>query len=630
MVACAVANSDERAKSRTRSGGSAALEEAALSWSAGRVADLLPTPEPPEKIRLSLGYNASFDPSYRQWLRDFHQREGAAARALPVHGPVISVVVPVYRPKLWYFQACVESVTAQHYQDWELCICNDASDDPKLSAMLAELAKLEARVKVVERPENGGISRTTNDALDLASGQWVALLDHDDVLDLDALGEVAAAIEADTDTDIVYSDEDKMYGADALEIPRLASPHFKPDWAPDLLLTYPYLGHLLVIRRSLLQEIGQFRPEFDGSQDYDVMLRATERARRVTHVPKVLYHWRVVAGSAAGDPTAKPWAHLASRRVLEDALIRRRIDGVVDDGPGPGWYHVRRRIRGRPSVAVIIPFRDQAEMTTQCLSSLPVAPGYENFEVVLVDNGSTEPEVRALRRHWQGQGIHVIDYPGTFNWSAMNNLAVSSTDADLLLFMNNDIEATKPGWLHALVELAQDEDVGAVGAHLVYPDGVVQHAGVTLGLGGVAGHLFSGLPGGSAGYMSWAQVVRPCSAVTGACLMSRREVFHEVGAFDESLAVAFNDIDYCLRLGDAGYHVLYTPHADLVHHESSSRGISGFICDAQHLLRTWDRARFLNDPFYNPNLSLTNSWCGLRSVDEVAQWESQMDGLTDD
>jgi GT2 family glycosyltransferase len=616
-----VPNADDRSTSRARPLDQAS-EESALCWSADRLVELLPLPDPPQRVCLPWGLDAWHDPSYQRWLRQSSRRDDERAGNAG-DGPLISVVVPVYRPKLWFFKACVDSVKAQRYQRWELCMCDDASGDPQLRAMLNELAGSDQRIKVVSRAENGGISLATNDALGLASGEFVALLDHDDVLEPGALAEVAAAIEAETD--VLYSDEDKIDDEeDPLDTPRLFCPHFKPDWSPDLLLNNPYMGHLLVIRRELLQQIGGFRSEYDGSQDYDVMLRATERARQVTHVPKVLYHWRAVPGSAADDLSAKPWAHAASRRALEEAVRRRGIDAVVEDGSGPGSYHVRRRVRGNPSVTIVIPFRDQAQMTAQCLSSLDIAPGYENFEVLLVDNGSTEPEVRALRSRWNQQGVRVLDYPDTFNWSAINNMAAANCDSEILLFMNNDIEATQPRWLLSMVELAQREDVGAVGARLLYPDGVIQHAGVTLGLGLVAAHLFAGMPVGAASYMGRDLLVRDCNAVTGACMMSRRAVFEEVGGFDESLEVAFNDVDYCLRLQQAGYHVLYTPHAELVHHESASRGISGFLHDIRHLLRRWDREVFLNDPFYNPNLSLVGSWCGLRKAEEVPAWEHHM------
>ena len=543
----------------------------ALRWTVERLAETLVQPEPEERS-LTWGTDAGGDRvAYRSWLSEIARRKeqtaGGDAR-LPAEGPLLSVLVPVYRPEIWYLNACIESVRGQRYRNWELCLCDDASGDEGVTSVLARFSSADHRIKVVVHDTNGGISKASNSALAIAKGEYVAMLDHDDALDPDALSEIAAALEAHPDAEVLYTDNDKMDGED-----RRFDPHFKTDWAPDLLLSFPYLGHLLVVRRDLLEKIGGFRPEFDGSQDYDLMLRVTETARRVVHVPKVLYHWRVVAGSAAGDEAAKPWAHDTSRRVLEDALRRRGIDGTVEDGEFRGWYHVRRRIAGRPSVAVVIPFRDQASLTARCLASLGAAPGYDAFEFVLVDNGSVEPETVALRARIERLGIRVLQYPGTFNWSAINNYAARESRSDLLLFMNNDIEARREGWLHALVELAQLPEVGAVGTRLAYPDGVLQHAGVVLGMAGIAGHIFTGLPAGWHGYFGWDAVVRPFSAVTGACMMSRRALFEEIGEFDEDFTVAYGDVDYCMRLVDSGYRCLYTPHAELVHHESVSRGV---------------------------------------------------------
>jgi GT2 family glycosyltransferase len=358
------------------------------------------------------------------------------------------------------------------------------------------------------------------------------------------------------------------------------------------------------------------------------MLRATEVARRVVHIPKVLYHWRVVAGSAAGDTEAKPWAHLASRRALEDAVSRRGIDGVVEAGPFPGAYHVRRKVHGSPTVSVIIPFRDQAALTVACLGSLDQDPGYGITEVVLIDNGSTEPETRAMRRQMERRpATRVLDYPGPFNWAAINNFAAATCQTDMLLFLNNDIEATSPGWLHALVEVGQRPEIGAVGARLVYPDGKLQHAGVVLGMGGVASHIFIGMPKGTRGYFSWDRVVRGYSAVTAACMLVRRRVFEELGGFDEAFAVAFNDVDFCIRLGQAGFRLVYTPHAELTHYESVSRGLSGFARDYRAFLPRWMDLLRRGDPCYNPNLGRLQPWCPLRPPGEDEEWLSLVTGL---
>jgi GT2 family glycosyltransferase len=599
---------------------------AALGWMSDKFTESAPLPAVSTKVPDPWGPHAAlFAPAYWHWIHLHNQQraEGVDVQQLPTDGPLLSVVVPVYRPSLWYFRECVQSVIDQTYQHWELCLCDDGSGDPELTAAMEDMAAGDARIKVMALEQNGGISRATNKALAAATGEFIVLLDHDDLLDLEALAEIAAVVLTEADADVIYSDEDKLD-----ELDRPCQPHFKPDWDPDMLLSFPYLGHVTAIRHELLQRIGGFRPEFDGSQDFDLMLRATEQARRVVHIPRVLYHWRVVAGSAAGDSDAKPWAHLASRRAVEDAVIRQGINGAVDGGPFQGAYHVRRRIEGSPTVSIIMPFRDQAALTVACLASLEVAPGYPITEVVLIDNGSTEPETRALRRQLEARpATRVLEYPGPFNWSAINNMAAKTCDTDMLLFLNNDIEASSEGWLHALVELGQRSDVGAVGARLLYPDGALQHAGVVLGLGGVAGHLFAGMPPGDMGYFGWDLIVREYSAVTAACMLVRREVFEELDGFDETFAVGFNDVDFCIRLGRAGYRVLYTPHAKLIHYESVSRGLSGYQHDYQQFLARWIGVLRMDDPFYNRNLGRLDPYCPLRPPDEDERWLSLVGGL---
>jgi GT2 family glycosyltransferase len=613
-------------------GGLPTLAEA-LVWMAGRLAEEMLEAEnlrrdgdtaedETDRLRVLWRGDASSYPSeYWHWqhlsdLARIEHPEDFPVPVPPADGPLLSVVVPVYRPSLWYFRECVLSVVNQTYPNWELCLCDDGSGDPQLTAVIEEFASGDPRIRAVPAEENGGISRATNRALSAATGEFIVLLDHDDLLEPDALAEIAAVATGDDEVDIVYTDEDKL---DPLGRPY--QPSFKPDWDPDLLLSHPYLGHITAIRHSVIRQLGGFRPEYDGSQDFDMMLRATEVARRVVHIPKVLYHWRVVSGSAAGDTEAKPWAYAASRRAVEDALRRRGIDGVVEDA-FLGGYHVRRAIEGAPTVSVIIPFRDQASLTRACLESLEASPGHPIAEFVLVDNGSTEPETRALRRELDRNGaVRVLESDGAFNWAALNNLAASTCATDLLLFMNNDIEASGDGWLRALVEEAQRPEVGAVGARLVYPDGSIQHAGVVYGTEAIVGHIFQGMqPSMRRGYGFWERVVRRYSAVTGACMLVRREVFEEVGGFDEMFPVAFNDIDFCLRLGRSGYRVLYTPHAELTHFESISRGLSGYSNDFQEFLsRWWDVIR-QDDPCYNRNLSRFDPWCPLREPDEDRRW----------
>jgi O-antigen biosynthesis protein len=607
---------------------------AALGWIADRTAEVLLRPRPASEAleddeELLWGKDAaSFPPAYWHWKHEWNVYRNEHADRLEqaeVVGeePLLSIVVPVYRPALWYFRECVRSVLEQSYQNWELCLCDDGSQDPELTEAMRQFAADDARVKALTLEPNGGISAATNRALAAASGEFIVLLDHDDALDRQALAEIAAVIATEDEVDVIYSDEDKLD-----EIDRPNQPHMKPDWDPDLLLSYPYLGHVTVIRHELLKRIGGFRSEMDGSQDFDVMLRATEHARRVVHIPKVLYHWRVVAGSAAGDPEAKPWAYAASRRALTDAVERRGIDGTVETGPFLGAYHLRRQVQGAPTVGVIIPFRDQSAMTVACLESLERFPGYPINEVVLVDNGSIEPETRVLREQLRERPFtRVLEYPGRFNWPAINNLAASTCNSDMLLFLNNDIEATSEGWLHAMVELAQRPEIGAVAPRLNYPDGSLQHAGVVLGVGGIATHIFNGLPKGHQAYFGWERVVRSYSALSAACMLVRRQVFEEMGGFDEAFPVAFNDVDFCLRLGEAGYRLLYTPHAELTHYESVSRGLSGFSIDFREFLsRWWDRL-LEDDPSYNRNLSRFAPWCPLRLPGEDEEWFASVESM---
>lgn len=539
-------------------------------------------------------------------------REAATRRPTAAGPPMLSVVMPVGEQPPEHIRQSVYSVLDQTYTHWELCVSEYGAGRPATT----ELVGRDRRIKRVDRPRARGVSSSLNEALGVVTGQFVVRLEVGDVLEPTALAEIGARLETDQDVDVLYSDEDRF-----ISIEQPVQPYFKPDWDPDLLLSTAYLGHVLVIRTELLRSIGGYRSEFDGGHEYDVMLRATEQARRVAHLSQVLYHRRI-----GPDPNTDPHGGAVAedrigRSVLESAMGRRGIRGRVEPGPFPGAHHLRRELTGAPSVSVIIPFRDQAALTVACLDSLVRDPGHPVEEIVFIDNGSTEPETRALRRRIEHRGdVRILDYPDPFNWAAINNLAAATCASDMVLFMNNDIEATSEGWLGALVELAQRPDVGAVAPRLVYPDGQVQHAGVVLGLGGIAMHLFSGLPPGRTGYFGWDRLIRGYSALTGACLLVRRAVFEEVGGFEESLPVAFNDIDFCLRLGRAGFRLLYTPHAQLTHYESVSRGQSGFTTDFATFVSRWLGVLEADDPAYNPNLGRFAPWCPLRMPGEDERW----------
>lgn len=538
---------------------------------------------------------------YRRWLaahavgpRDDARLREAAGRL--EYRPLVSVVTPVYDIDEAWLRSCIESVLHQAYDRWELCLVDDASTKPHVQQVLAEYARRDARIRTKRLPRNGGIVAASREALAMASGEYVAFLDHDDELTRDALLEVVSAMQRERDLDVVYSDEDKLDRRG-----RRVDPFFKPDWSPDLFLSVNYVCHLTVIRRRLVEEVGGFQPGFDGSQDYDLLLRVTERTRRIAHVPRVLYHWRKVPGSAAAEIGAKKYALDAGRRALEAALARRGIDGGVEM-PTPGRYRVRYALPRRPTVSIVIPTRDRVDLLRACVSTIDERTSYSSRELVIVDNGSRDPAALAYLEE-VGRRHRVLAYPHAFNWSAINNFAVPRATGELLLFLNNDIEVIEGGWLEALVEHAVRPDVGVVGAKLLYPGGWIQHAGVVLGVGGVAGHAFKFRPGDTRAFFGLPQVVRDVSAVTGACMMVRRGVFEEVGGFDERLRVAFNDIDFCMKVGSAGYRVVYTPHSVLCHHESATRRTEHPPEDEALMRARWG-ASLGRDPFYNPNLTL--------------------------
>lgn len=531
--------------------------------------------------------------------------------------PVISVVIPVYKPALAFFSRCVESVRRQIYPHWELCLCDDGSQDPALDQLLAELPSLDDRIRVTRLERNGGISAATNAAIGMATGSFLAFIDHDDEITVDALAEVAITLCQNPAADVVYTDEDKIDEHD-----RPFAPFFKPGWSPDYLLTCAYTGHLSVIRRSLVEEVGLLRSDFDGSQDHDLLLRVTERTDGIVHIPKILYHWRAIVGSAAASESAKPWAHEAGYRAVADALKRRGTEGTVLPGAFQGARRTKRAITGSPQVSIIIPFRDGGTLLHRCVESIEETAGYENWNVLLVDNDSREPETAALLRQLtRRERYSVLRDDQAFNWSRINNDAVRHVDGEFVLFLNNDIEGRSNGWLSSLVEHAQRPEVGAASGRLLYPDGTIQHAGLIIGMGGVAGHAFRYCPPEYPGYFGMSVVTRNYSAVTGACMMVRRSVFEQVGGFDEELGVAYNDVDFCLRLREAGYLIVYTPYAELVHYESVTRGLGSDGDEHKTMLRRWRKLFEDGDPYFNPNLSLGYSEFRLAIPGELPPWQ---------
>ncbi|MBA2434553.1 MAG: glycosyltransferase family 2 protein [Chthoniobacterales bacterium] len=553
-------------------------------------------------------------PTYEEWLRRFAGIDPIALRRnlrQLKEQPLVSILLPVYNPDLDLLEAAIASVRRQIYERWELCIADDASDDPQVRSRLKQAAADEPRIRLIFREQNGHIAACTNSALQLATGSWCALLDQDDLLAEDALAQFALELDRHPDAGLIYSDEDKIDEADAR-----SSPYFKPDWNPELFLGQNFVNHLGLYRTDLVRQVGAFREGFEGSQDYDLVLRCVEQleARQIRHIPRVLYHWRMVTGSVAAAPDAKPYAREAARRAITEHLERQNIAGKVEANPdNPEAHRVVYSLGARvPAVSIIIPIRDRVELLQRCLESIRAKTDYAEYEFLIVDNGSREKEtldfLQALER---GGEARVLRADGPYNFSRLTNAGAAAAGGEILLFLNNDIEAIEPGWLREMVSHAARPAVGAVGARLWFPDGTLQHGGVIVGLGGVAGHAFPHLKRGRGGYFSRAQLQQNISAVTGACLAVRKEVFDNVGPFDEeNLSISFNDIDFCLRLRAAGYRNVWTPFANLIHAESASRGHQPtkkeqihFVTEATFMQQKWG-FELLHDPCYNPNLSL--------------------------
>lgn len=548
------------------------------------------------KRLLRLGLGAGEEIRYRKWAAWCEQSRYSPERAAVEIGqfkykPLISIVMPVYNPPREYLRNAINSIIHQYYSNWELCICNDGSLEPDVSEVLDEYASKDQRIKITLLPANRGIAIASNCALELTTGEFVGFLDHDDELTPDALLEVVAALQQ-IDVDLLYSDEDKLDRRG-----RRCQPFFKPAWSPDLLLSTMYTCHFSVYRKSLIDQIGGFREGLDGSQDYDFALRFTEKTNRIAHIPKILYHWRQAEGSAAASVKAKPFAYEAGKAALTDSLRRRGISGEVQFQSIPGFYRVRRRIVTPGKVSIVIPTRDRLRLLERCISLLESKTSYEDFEIIIVDNGSKD---RATLDYLERSKHHVIRDDEPFNFSRINNLAARQACGEYLLFLNDDTEVVSSEWLTAMVEHAQRPEVGAVGAKLLYMNGRIQHAGVLLGVCGVAGHSHRNCNGrGGFGYVNFPNIIRNYSAVTGACLMVRRDLFNAVGGFDEKLAVHFNDVDLCLRLVERGYAVIYTPYAILYHREKASRSpVDPF--EESYLLAKWSEY-IANDPYYSPN-----------------------------
>jgi GT2 family glycosyltransferase len=528
------------------------------------------------------------------------------------YNPKISIITPVYNVDSKWLDKCIESVRDQFYENWELCLHDDASTKEETIACLKKWEKLDSRVKISYGKENQHISGASNDALKLATGEFIALLDNDDLLSPNAIYENIKLLNFHKNADLIYSDEDKLSLAGIRK-----DPFFKPDLSPDLLLSMNYISHLGIYRKSIIDEIGGFRKGFEGAQDYDLVLRLIEKTKseNIFHIPKILYHWREVEGSTSMGVGKKNYAVDNSIKALQEYLNRNDIKGRAEGCLVMGRFRIKRDIINNPLVSIIIPFRDQVEVLRRCVDSIKLKTSYKNYELILVDNQSLEKESLNYIKSLEGcNGIKFLQYNKAFNFSAINNFAVKHASGECVLFLNNDTEIISEEWLSSMVEQVQRDNVGAVGAKLLYPNNLVQHAGVVMGLG-IAGHAFKYMPSMSDNYFSQLQIIRNYSAVTAACLLTKKSVFEKVGGFNENnLAIAYNDVDLCLKIRDNGYLIVYTPYAELYHHESLSRGsdedlkftnpekYKRVISEREYMEnRWWDVIK--NDPYYNPNLT---------------------------
>ena len=568
----------------SRSGISEALEaldvEAASSES--EITEWLVTPETGQRHRMDL---KQYRRSEQEALVDPDPDPGTTLE----YRPLISIITPVYKTPLDILEAAINSVRTQTYENWQLCLVDDCSESKELRTLCRQFTSLDSRISFLERSENGGIASASNSALDMAEGEYIALLDHDDLLRSDALTEVARAINRFPQVEFLYSDEDKLFADGSYD-----HSYAKSGWSPDLHMSYNYVCHLAVFSRDLIQRIGGWRLGFDGAQDYDLALRATEIANQIVHIPRNLYHWRVLPGSTSAGVDQKNDAWDAGRRALSEALTRRGLTGKVEEGIDPGTYNIHYPVIGRPKVGIIIPTRDRYELISQCVQGVTETTNGVETEILVVNNESTDQATLDWMDQHKGP---VIDYPHQFSYARMMNMAAEQIDCDLLLFLNCDITIASPNWLEAMIGHAQQRRVGAVGAKLSFPDGRVQHEGITVGVGGVAVNT------NARGYFSIGNLARNCWALTAACLMMRPEVFWEVGGFEERLRVAFNDVDLTMRIHQLGYDLVYQPHAMLHHQESALRGSLHPTEDEDFFRARWGQPLTHDDPYYNPRLS---------------------------
>lgn len=542
--------------------------------------------------------------NYSRWWFEKQGAEKPASVSDLAYQPLISIIMPVYNASPDVLSKAIKSVTRQSYENWQLCIADDCSTQITTRLYLKSL--LNKKIKITFLDQNLNISGASNRAAEMATGKYLGLLDNDDVLEPDALYQVVRCIN-DSRAEMIYSDEDfiDLYG-------EYESPHFKPDFSPDLLLSHNYITHFCVFKKQRFDEIGGFRSEFDGAQDYDLILRLSEIVTRIEHIPSILYHWRKSTTSSSMSIVAKPYTHSAGKAAVKSALIRRRLDACVIDGNLPNYYRVKRKIQGHPLVSIVIPFKDKADLLASCLHSILRKTGYSNFEIIGISNNSKESGTFEVMEHFAAldRRCSFIEHNVTFNFSSLVNHGASKSAGEHIVLMNNDIEVINAQWLESMLEHSQRDEVAAVGAKLYFGNNKIQHAGVGIGLGGAAGHLHLNFPRHAAGYFNRLNVIQNISAVTGALMMVKRSVYEALEGFDEELfKIAYNDVDFCLRAIKKGYKNIFTPYCQAYHYESISRGydnagdkLDRLNHEKRNLWKVHGDLLERGDPYYNINL----------------------------
>lgn len=548
-------------------------------------------------------YNPFVKEEYQKWIDKFDFNDSPVKLK---YNPLISIIVPVYNVDRVFLCKCLDSILNQTYQNFEICLADDCSTNKETLETLKQYSEKDSRIKVFYRKKNGHISATSNSALEMATGEYIALMDNDDIISKNALYEMVKVLNLDKKIDMIYTDEDKIdFDGTRCE------PHFKSDYAPDTLLSSNYICHFTLLRKNIVDEIGGFREGYEGAQDYDLFLRFTEKTNKIFHIPKILYHWRKLSGSTAVTVGNKGYAIQNGKKALEDALKRRDIKGEVIIHEKIPYYSIRYIYDKEPMISIIIPTKDHTDILKCCIDSIYNKTNYKNYEVIVVNNNSEKTETFELFEMYDKKysNFKVIDANMEFNYSKINNLAVNESKGEYIVLLNNDTEVISPDWLELMVGYAMQKHIGTVGVKLLYPNDKIQHAGVVMGLGGIASHAFLNLNNDECGFYGRLAVPYNYSANTAACLMVSRNKFLEVGGLEEKLKVAYNDVDFNLKLLNKGYYNVFIPQVQLYHYESKSRGLDDtlekqkrFSQESKFMYDNWSHMIF-NDPYYNSNLS---------------------------